>query len=225
EQLGGILLQSSIAQLHKSELQLHHRKHVLHLRAHRRLAPVLRPLHFVNTILVAVAPMGAVPSLRRALPDHFRLSAISLIAPHARFLAVQQIGQYHRIGYVGRRRHRRVDDLRLAIYSHVRLHPEVPLFALLRLVHLRSRAAAPGSWSKWGRAGWSRPRSCRSSFAPPALASAGSPAPGSAPPVGVLPASGGTCTRWSRPAPAHSPNQCPRTAASPPSRTEPLRPR
>ena len=25
----------------------------------------------------------------------------------------------------------------LAIYSHVRLHPEVPLFALLRLVHLR----------------------------------------------------------------------------------------
>src|SRR3989475_1100090 len=81
--------------------------------------------------------MGAVPSLRRALPDHFRLSAISLIAPHSRFFAVQQIGQYHRTAYVGRRRPRRVDDLRLAIYSHVRLHPEVPLFALLRLVHLR----------------------------------------------------------------------------------------
>ena len=29
---------------------------------------------------------------------------------------------------------------------------------------------------------------------------------------------------WSRPAPAHSPNQCPRTAASPPSRTAPLPP-
>src|SRR5207244_12613215 len=75
--------------LHKSKLQLHHRKHVLHLRAHRRLAPVLRPLHFVNTMLVAVAPMGAVLGLRRALPDHFALSAISLIAPHARFLAVR----------------------------------------------------------------------------------------------------------------------------------------
>src|SRR5213080_4367745 len=81
-----------------------------------------------RAVEVAVAPMGAVLGLRRALPDHFALSAISLIAPHARFLAVQQIGQYHRIGYVGRRRHRRVDDLRLAIYSHVRLHPEVPLF-------------------------------------------------------------------------------------------------
>src|SRR5207247_4243469 len=69
--------------------------------------------------------MGAVLGLRRALPDHFGLSAISLIAPHSRFFAVQQIGQYHRIGYVGRRRHRRVDDLRLAIHPHVRLHPEV----------------------------------------------------------------------------------------------------
>src|SRR5207244_765559 len=45
--------------------------------------------YFVNTILVAVAPMGAVLGLRRALPDHFALSAISLIAPHPRFLAVQ----------------------------------------------------------------------------------------------------------------------------------------
>src|SRR3989442_4355054 len=46
-------------------------------------------------------------------------------------------------GYVGRRRHRRVDDLRLAIYSHVRLHPEVPLFALLRLGHLRIALLLP----------------------------------------------------------------------------------
>src|SRR5438132_13612276 len=65
-------------------------------------------------------------------------------------LAVQQIGQYHRIGYVGRRRHRRVDDLRLAIHPHVRLHPEVPLFALLRLVHLRIALLLP----VLGRSGW-----------------------------------------------------------------------
>src|SRR5437016_8685617 len=44
------------------------------------------------------------------------------------------------------------------------------------------------------------------------------------PPVGVLPASAGTCTPWSRPAPAHSLDQCPRTAASPLSRTAPLPP-
>src|SRR5207248_3880539 len=140
----------------------HHRKHVLHLRAHPRLAPVLRPLHFVNTILVAVAPMGAVLGLRRALPDHFALSAISLIAPHARFFAVQQIGQYHRIGYVGRRRHRRVDDLR-SCYPP----PRAPSSRSTIVCPSSSgaspdRAAAPGSWSKWVPAGWSRPRSCPS---------------------------------------------------------------
>ena len=78
-----------LAKLHKCELQLHHRKHVLHFRAHPRLGPVLRPLHFINTILVAVAPMSTVLSLRCALPDHFALSAIGLIAPHSRFFAVQ----------------------------------------------------------------------------------------------------------------------------------------
>src|SRR5207244_1480129 len=55
----------------------------------RRLAPVLRPLHFVNTILVAVTPMGAVLGLWRACPDHCALSAIGLIAPHSGFFAVQ----------------------------------------------------------------------------------------------------------------------------------------
>src|SRR5438309_5103624 len=196
---------------------------MLHLRAHRRLSPVLRPLHFVNTILVAVAPMGAVLGLRRALPDHFGLSAISLIAPHARFFAVQQIGQYRRIGYVGRRRHRRVDDLRLAIHPHVRLHPEVPLFALLRLVHLRIALLLP----ILGRSGCvqdGRVHDRARRVAPPAPAGADSPVPGSVPPVGVLPASAGTCTPWSRPAPAHSLDQCPRTAASPLSRTAPLPP-
>src|SRR5437867_7634024 len=58
----------------------------------------------------------------------------------------------------------------------------------------------------------------------PAPAGAGSPAPGSVLQVGVLPASAGTCTPWSRPAPAHSLEQCPRTVASPPSRTAPLPP-
>src|SRR5207249_1783373 len=58
----------------------------------------------------------------------------------------------------------------------------------------------------------------------PALASAGLPAPRSVPPVGVLPASAGTCTPWFRPAPAHSLDLCPRTVASPPSHTAPLPP-
>src|SRR5439155_10404112 len=215
------VLDSAASQIRTS---LHHRKHVLHLRAHRRLRAVLRPLHFVNTILVAVAPMGAVLGLRRALPDHFRLSAISLIAPHPRFFAVQQIGQHRRIGYVGRRRHRRVDDLRLAIHPHVRLHPEVPLFALLRLGHLRIALLLP----VLGRSGCVQDgrvhdRARRDSH-PLRLQVQVHLPQDLFPPVGVLPASAGTCTPWSRPAPAHSLDQCPRTVASPPSRTAPLPP-
>src|SRR5437870_13789013 len=53
---------------------------MLHLRPHRRLRPVLCPLHFVDAILIAVAPLGAVLGLRRALPDYLALSAIGLIA-------------------------------------------------------------------------------------------------------------------------------------------------
>src|SRR3989475_13176445 len=134
------------------------------------------------------------------------------------------MGNRRRIGYVGRRRHRRVDDLRLAIYSHVRLHPEVPLFALLRLVHLRIALLLPILGRSGGvQDGRVHDRAGRDSR-PPAPAGAGSPAPGSVPPVGVLPASAGTCTPWSRPALAHSLDQCPRTVACPLSRTAPLPP-
>src|SRR5438445_9366603 len=59
------------------------------------------------------------------------------------------------------------------------------------------------------------PCACRCRFTCPRICS----------PVGVLPASAGTCTPWSRPAPAHSLDQCPRTAASPLSRTAPFHPR
>ena len=82
--LVGILLQSSVTQLHESKLQLHHPKHVLYLRPHPRLRPVLRPLHFVNTILVAITPMGTVqtskPSRSLALP--FRWPSSARIIPN-----------------------------------------------------------------------------------------------------------------------------------------------
>jgi hypothetical protein len=79
KQLVGVLLQSSVTQLHKPGLRLHHRKHVLHFRAHRRLGPVLRPLHFVNTILVAIAPMGASPGPEARTPRSPALSAIGVL--------------------------------------------------------------------------------------------------------------------------------------------------
>src|SRR5215469_10134917 len=60
KQLMGILLQSAVTQLHKSEFQLHHLKYVLHLRPHTRFGPVLGSLLFVNSVLIAVATVSVV---------------------------------------------------------------------------------------------------------------------------------------------------------------------
>jgi len=57
------------------------------------------------------------------------------------------------------RHHRRMNDLGLAIHAHVRLHPEVPLLSLSRLMHLRVPALLAVSWSNWERESESRPRS------------------------------------------------------------------
>ena len=132
-----VLLQSPVAHFHEPELQLHHLKHMLDLSPYLRLRPVLRPRHPVHDlILIATAPLGKIPRSRRALANHPALSLISPVAPHPCLFAVQQVGQNGHVGNMGCRRHRRVDELGLAVHAHVRLHPEVPVLSLLRLVHL-----------------------------------------------------------------------------------------
>jgi len=120
-----VLLQSSVAQLHESELQLHQLKCMLHLRTHARFASVLRPLLFVNPILITITTMGVVLRARCALLNYMALSLIGLITPHPGFFPMQQIGKHRRVGDVRRRSHCRVDDLALAIHPHMGFHAEV----------------------------------------------------------------------------------------------------
>src|SRR5207245_7173377 len=87
-----VLLQSSVAQLHKSELQLHHLKHMLHLRTHTRFRSVLRPLLFVNPMLVPVATMGVVLRTRCTLLNYMALSLIGLITPNPSYFPMQTLG-------------------------------------------------------------------------------------------------------------------------------------
>src|SRR5690348_5554125 len=120
-----VLLQSSVAQLHESELQLHQLKCMLHLRTHARFASVLRPLLFVNPILITITTMGVVLRARCALLNYMALSLIGLITPHPGFFPMRQIGKHRRVGDVRRRSHCRVDDLALAIHPHMGFHAEV----------------------------------------------------------------------------------------------------
>ena len=84
EQAMGVLGQAAIAHLHEAEHALDHADRVLDLGAHFRLGSVLGPLGLVDNAVLAVAAMGEIPRVRRALPDHFTLAAIGLVAPHAR---------------------------------------------------------------------------------------------------------------------------------------------
>lgn len=51
---------------------------------------------------------------------------------------VQKFRQTMRVVYVGRCRHHRMNDFRPAAHADLCLHPEEPLIALLRLVHVRA---------------------------------------------------------------------------------------
>src|SRR5262249_11064741 len=65
------------------------------------------------------------------------LPGILRFAPHAPFLTVQQPGQHLAVMDVGRRDLDGGNQLALAVDAEVALPPEVPLLALLGLMHLR----------------------------------------------------------------------------------------
>src|SRR6516164_3937458 len=69
KQLMPILLQSSVTKPHEAEFQLHHLKHVLHLRPHARFGPVLGSLLFVNLALISITTVRMVLRERSALLD------------------------------------------------------------------------------------------------------------------------------------------------------------
>jgi hypothetical protein len=95
----GILLQPAIAYFHKAELQLHHLKHVLDLRPHARLRPILGPGHFIHDLtVIAAAPLREIPRSRRTLADHLALPWVGAVTPPPRFFSVQQVGQNGHIG-------------------------------------------------------------------------------------------------------------------------------
>jgi hypothetical protein len=62
---------------------------VLHLGAHLRLDPVLRPLHFVDVAFISTASLGTVLRSRCIFPKSPRSPAIRLVAPHLGLFPVQ----------------------------------------------------------------------------------------------------------------------------------------
>lgn len=70
------------------------------------------------------------------LLNRVTLSAGGRVAPYPRLLAMQELGQHLAVMRIGCRGRDRMDQLCLAIHPNMRLRPEVPLVALLSLMHL-----------------------------------------------------------------------------------------
>ena len=109
---------------------------------------VFGPLDLIDNTTVTVAAIGEIPRPGRMLPDHRPLAAIRLVAPHAGFVPVQQIGQHCAVGNISRRGLDRMDQLAAAV------DPEMPPSSRNTTGFLswsdasRDRAPCRHSWSR-----------------------------------------------------------------------------
>jgi len=71
------------------------------------------------------------------LPDQFLLPSVASVAIDSPLATMQQVRQRVLVMHIRCARGHRVNQLGLAVDADVGLHPEVPLVALLRLLHLR----------------------------------------------------------------------------------------
>ena len=112
---------------------------MLHLRPHRCLALLGRRLGAVPIEQATLArlhrhlPGDAATPVLRALVH----TLVARVAPCLRLVTMQQHARLRHVRRVGGRRRQAVRQTRFGVHPDMRLHPEVPLVSLLRLVHLR----------------------------------------------------------------------------------------
>ena len=136
EQSVNVLGQTAVAHLSKAEDALDDQNRMLALGAHLRFVSILQALGRRQWGVAARLRLGEVTDLWRYAANNLSLFDMGAVATHARLAPVQQLLQGLAIVNVGRGCHDRVNQLGLAVHSHMRLHAEVPLISLLDLVHL-----------------------------------------------------------------------------------------
>ena len=130
-----------MADLGVTELALDHPERMLHLRAHAGLE--VFPTLFPSTLpLVADGlkhrTLGSNEKCSLAVLQFFALirTGVAAVAKHAVFFAMQQRVRHRDVGDVGGCAMDVVHQPGKLIHADVRLHPEIPLIALLGLMHL-----------------------------------------------------------------------------------------
>ena len=132
-----VLGDASIPHLVEAEDALQDAEDMLYFRSYSGFRRVLLLCNFIDMVLELRSLAGHVLGLWRGLLDRLGLALVAAIAPHFALLAMQQIGQHVHVRHVGRRRRHRMYRALLRIHADMRLQPEVPLVALLGLMHRR----------------------------------------------------------------------------------------
>src|SRR6476659_1831385 len=135
----GVLRQPAIAYFRKPPNPLEGQKRMFDFRAHSRLSAVSLPIAFAQCAVPVRTLVGEVLGARSNLLELLALvfSSIGTVAIQPALFTMQQIGQLLAVVHIGRGHARTVHQPALAIYADVYLHAEVPLIALLSLLHLR----------------------------------------------------------------------------------------
>ncbi len=137
EQPVGILRQPAVPHFGPPKDPLNHQEHMFDFCADFRLRST------ADALQLAQGPMAMGFRLDEALgtggvvPDHVALPAVGGIAPPPRLLPMQQVRQHLAVMHIRRRGCHRMDQLGPAVHPEMRRHAEVPLVALLRLIHVR----------------------------------------------------------------------------------------
>jgi len=147
-QLRRVLGKPSIAHFHMAELALDDPERVFHLGPDACLY-VFELVHDRAQRRALVQDL-AFARAQRYVPVHINAlslfalgnALVSRVSEHICFFAMHQRTGLRHVVDVGSRTHHGVHQARIGINTDVRLHPEVPLIALLRLVHLGVALAA-----------------------------------------------------------------------------------
>jgi hypothetical protein len=110
-----VLVQPSVRYLLETKDPLNYPKDMLDLGPNRGVAPIGRHDRLINALTPSVALAGEVLRSGCARADRRLLAAVSLIAPHSPFLAVQQILQGLAVSHVHRRQQHRMHKFGTAV--------------------------------------------------------------------------------------------------------------
>ena len=136
----GVLLKTPVADLGEMEHAFDDAEYVFNPATNVGLETILGALDLVYDALVPITAVREAAGLRRLRPDHRLLTLLGRVTPDLGLFAVEQIGQDRGIVGVGSSRYDRMDYLGFTVHAYMSLHAEVPLVALLGLVHVGVQA-------------------------------------------------------------------------------------